>query len=219
MGNGYVRDAHQRLLRPDQGEEAQGREGGAGKIRVGRMKVGGGRGGGASERGRKGGGEREGASEGRKRGRECGMNGGRKEGTVESCKRRRGGQRERETLADGEYGSLPCAPLSPLSPPALILLSASFPIVYSPSLPHTAFHTQSPKIPSSSSLLCSSPLPPLQGSSILWNFGGCDPEFGAMQAKELQATLQDVLAAFPVVVRAGKAYVEACYKEVDKVKP
>jgi len=55
-----------------------------------------------------------------------------------------------------------------------------------------------------------------KGSSILWDFSGCDPEFGAMQAKEVQTTLQDVLQTFPVVVRAGKGYVEACFKDVNK---
>jgi len=55
-----------------------------------------------------------------------------------------------------------------------------------------------------------------KGSSILWNFASSDPEFGAMQAKEVQTTLQDVLQSFPVVVRTGKGYVEACLKEVNK---
>ena len=43
-----------------------------------------------------------------------------------------------------------------------------------------------------------------------------DPEFGAMQARELQYHLQGVLTAFPVVVRVGKGYVEACPKGINK---
>jgi len=37
-----------------------------------------------------------------------------------------------------------------------------------------------------------------------------------MQARELQYHLQGVLTAFPVVVRVGKGYVEACPKGVNK---
>ena len=55
-----------------------------------------------------------------------------------------------------------------------------------------------------------------KGSSMLWNFAESDPEFGYMQGKELQTTLQQVLADFPVVVRTGKGYVEACLKAVNK---
>jgi len=55
-----------------------------------------------------------------------------------------------------------------------------------------------------------------KGSSILWNFASSDPEFGAMQAKEVQTTLTDMLSSFPVVVRTGKGYVEACLREVNK---
>ena len=55
-----------------------------------------------------------------------------------------------------------------------------------------------------------------KGSSMLFNFQDSDPEFGYMQGKELQATLAQVLADFPVVVRTGKGYVEACLKEVNK---
>uniref|UniRef100_A0A7S0Q8K7 Alpha,alpha-trehalose-phosphate synthase (UDP-forming) n=1 Tax=Coccolithus braarudii TaxID=221442 RepID=A0A7S0Q8K7_9EUKA len=55
-----------------------------------------------------------------------------------------------------------------------------------------------------------------KGSSILWNYAESDPEFGYMQGKELQTTLQHVLADFPVAVRTGKGYVEACLKGVNK---
>ena len=55
-----------------------------------------------------------------------------------------------------------------------------------------------------------------KGCSMLWNFSQADPEFGFMQAKELQTTLTDVLSDFPVVVRTGKGYVEACLKDVNK---
>ena len=50
----------------------------------------------------------------------------------------------------------------------------------------------------------------------MFNFGDADPEFGQMQGKELQNTLGSVLAAFPVVVRTGKGYVEACHQDVNK---
>ena len=55
-----------------------------------------------------------------------------------------------------------------------------------------------------------------KGSSIVWNHQHADPEFGAMQARELQYHLQGVLTAFPVVVRAGKGYVEVCPKGINK---
>ena len=55
-----------------------------------------------------------------------------------------------------------------------------------------------------------------KGSSILFNFGDSDPEYGALQGKELQTTLQQVLHDFPVVVRTGKGYVEACHQDVNK---
>ncbi len=55
-----------------------------------------------------------------------------------------------------------------------------------------------------------------KGSSITWNYASADPEYGAMQARELQYQLQSVLDAYPVVVRAGKGYVEACPKGINK---
>ena len=55
-----------------------------------------------------------------------------------------------------------------------------------------------------------------KGSSIVWNHQHADPEFGAMQARELQYHLQGVLTAFPVAVRVGKGYVEACPKGINK---
>jgi len=55
-----------------------------------------------------------------------------------------------------------------------------------------------------------------KGSSIMWNFCESDPEFGYLQSKELQTTLQHVLADFPVVVRTGKGYVEVCLKDINK---
>ena len=55
-----------------------------------------------------------------------------------------------------------------------------------------------------------------KGSSILYDFTDSDPEFGAMSSKELQMSLQHVLADFPVVVRKGKGYVEACHKDINK---
>ena len=55
-----------------------------------------------------------------------------------------------------------------------------------------------------------------KGSSIVWKYQHADPEFGAMQARELQYHLQGVLTAFPVAVRVGKGYVEACPKGINK---
>jgi len=55
-----------------------------------------------------------------------------------------------------------------------------------------------------------------KGSSMLFNFGESDPEFGAMAAREVQTSLQSVLADFPVVVRTGRGYVEACHKDINK---
>ena len=55
-----------------------------------------------------------------------------------------------------------------------------------------------------------------KGCSVLWNFQQSDPDFGVMQAKEVQVTLADVLKHFPVVVRTGKGYVEACHNHVNK---
>lgn len=37
-----------------------------------------------------------------------------------------------------------------------------------------------------------------------------------MQGKELQTTLQHMFADFPVTVRTGKGYVEACHQDVNK---
>jgi trehalose 6-phosphate synthase/phosphatase len=51
---------------------------------------------------------------------------------------------------------------------------------------------------------------------MLWNFEESDQEFGYMQGKELQTTLQQVLSEFPVVVRTGKGYVEACHRDINK---
>jgi len=55
-----------------------------------------------------------------------------------------------------------------------------------------------------------------KGASISWNYQHADPEFGAMQARELQYHLQGVLTAFPVHIRVGKGYVEACPKGINK---
>jgi len=55
-----------------------------------------------------------------------------------------------------------------------------------------------------------------KGSSIAWNYQSSDPEFGVMQARELQEHLRGVLQPFPVVVRSGKGYVELCFKGVNK---
>jgi len=55
-----------------------------------------------------------------------------------------------------------------------------------------------------------------KGSSITWNYQEADPEFGAMQAKEVQLMLETVLEALPVVVLSGKGFVEAGLRDVNK---
>uniref|UniRef100_A0A6S9Y9Y1 Trehalose-phosphatase n=2 Tax=Chrysotila carterae TaxID=13221 RepID=A0A6S9Y9Y1_CHRCT len=55
-----------------------------------------------------------------------------------------------------------------------------------------------------------------KGSAISWLFDDVDPEFGMMQAKELQDHLQGVLANYPVVVIMGKGYIEVRPKGINK---
>ena len=74
----------------------------------------------------------------------------------------------------------------------------------------------SPPLPLPLILTLTTHLSPSPGASIVWNHQHADPEFGTMQARELQYHLQGVLAAFAVVVRAGKGYVEACPKGINK---
>jgi trehalose 6-phosphate synthase/phosphatase len=47
-----------------------------------------------------------------------------------------------------------------------------------------------------------------KGSCVLWHHGDADPDFGELQAKELQEHLTSVLKHFPVDVLTGKEYVE-----------
>eukprot|EP00966_Prymnesium_polylepis_P095334 2208463-Prymnesium_polylepis.2 len=47
-----------------------------------------------------------------------------------------------------------------------------------------------------------------KGSSLVWKYDEVDPEFGNMQAKELQIHLKGVLANHPVQVVNGKGYLE-----------
>jgi len=47
-----------------------------------------------------------------------------------------------------------------------------------------------------------------KGSTILWQYKDADPEFGQMQASELQDHLEGVLKDFNIEVFAGKGYVE-----------
>jgi len=55
-----------------------------------------------------------------------------------------------------------------------------------------------------------------KGSSVVWQFRDAEPEFGALQAAELQDHLHGVLKAFPIEVVSGKGYVEVCPQGVDK---
>ena len=55
-----------------------------------------------------------------------------------------------------------------------------------------------------------------KGSAISWHYGDADPEFGSMQAKELQDHLAGVLAGYPVDVLGGHDYVEVRPKGVSK---
>ena len=44
-----------------------------------------------------------------------------------------------------------------------------------------------------------------KGSSMAWNFADSDPEFGVMQAKEVQFALQHVLSGMPTSERQRSA--------------
>lgn len=55
-----------------------------------------------------------------------------------------------------------------------------------------------------------------KGSAVSWHYSDADPEFGSMQAKELQDHLTGVLAGYPVDVLSGHGYVEVRPKGVNK---
>lgn len=55
-----------------------------------------------------------------------------------------------------------------------------------------------------------------KSSALSWHYGDADPEFGSMQAKELQDHLTGVLAAYSVNVLSGQNYVEVRPKGVHK---
>ena len=55
-----------------------------------------------------------------------------------------------------------------------------------------------------------------KSSALSWHYGDADPEFGSMQAKELQDHLTGVLAAYAVNVLSGQGYVEVRPKGVHK---
>jgi len=55
-----------------------------------------------------------------------------------------------------------------------------------------------------------------KGSSLVWKYDEVDPEFGNMQAKELQIHLKGVLANHPVQVVNGKGYLEVRPTGIDK---
>jgi len=55
-----------------------------------------------------------------------------------------------------------------------------------------------------------------KGSSIVWQFRDAEPEFGRLQASELQDHLHGVLKAYPIEVVRGKDYVEVCPQGIDK---
>lgn len=48
-------------------------------------------------------------------------------------------------------------------------------------------------------------------ASITWHFGSTNPEFGAMQGKELLNHLKDTMAHLPVDVVMGKSFVRVSY--------
>lgn len=56
----------------------------------------------------------------------------------------------------------------------------------------------------------------VKGSALLWQFRDADPEFGQLQAKELQDQLTQVLEPFPVEVLMGGEYLEVRPEGVDK---
>lgn len=56
----------------------------------------------------------------------------------------------------------------------------------------------------------------IKGSALLWQFRDADPEFGQLQAKELQDQLTQVLEHFPVEVLMGGDYIEVRPEGVDK---
>jgi len=55
-----------------------------------------------------------------------------------------------------------------------------------------------------------------KGSTLVWRFDEVDPEFGLMQAKELQDHLKGVLGNYPVQVVLGKGYLEVRPIGIDK---
>jgi trehalose 6-phosphate synthase/phosphatase len=55
-----------------------------------------------------------------------------------------------------------------------------------------------------------------KGSAIVWHHRDADPEFGALQAKELEDHLTGVLIHFPVEVLSGNDYVEVRPEGVSK---
>lgn len=58
----------------------------------------------------------------------------------------------------------------------------------------------------------------VKGNSIQWQYKDADPEFGDLQASELQDHLEGVLKAFPVEVVTGKNYVEVRPQGIGKDK-
>ncbi|KAL3912076.1 MAG: hypothetical protein SGPRY_008462 [Prymnesium sp.] len=55
-----------------------------------------------------------------------------------------------------------------------------------------------------------------KGSSLTWKYDEVDPEFGNMQAKELQDQLKAVLGNHPVQIMLGKGYLEVRPTGIDK---
>ena len=56
----------------------------------------------------------------------------------------------------------------------------------------------------------------VKGSAMLWQFRDADPEFGQLQAKELQDQLTQVLEHWPVEVTLGSDYMEVRPEGIDK---
>eukprot|EP00742_Colponemidia_sp_Colp-10_P008648 GILJ01009382.1.p1 GENE.GILJ01009382.1~~GILJ01009382.1.p1 ORF type:complete len:1037 (-),score=136.84 GILJ01009382.1:160-3270(-) len=55
-----------------------------------------------------------------------------------------------------------------------------------------------------------------KGSALVWQYRDADPDFGGWQAKELTDHLEQVLMNFPVIVIAGKGYVEVKPRGINK---
>lgn len=53
-------------------------------------------------------------------------------------------------------------------------------------------------------------------ASLTWHYGNTDPQFGAMQGKELLNQLEELSAREPVDIVMGKSFVRVRHKEITK---